>query len=271
MNNIILEKYKNLESLLKSYGKISVAFSGGVDSSFLVVAAKKILGKENVLAINLISSMQPKSEENYAKDFADKYDINLIRIPANEYSIHGFVENSKDRCYFCKHAIFSKVIEISKSNGFDIVADGTNSDDEGDYRPGMRALKELSVMSPLKEVGLTKSEIRALLKDMDVETYNKPSAACLASRVPYGTEITREILKQVELSEEYLKSLGFINHRVRYHGNLARIEVTENQFQLLIDNRLEIVKNIKSFGFIFVTCDLLGYTVGSHNLVLKEK
>lgn len=267
----IEKKYNRLEDLLKSYGSIAVAFSGGVDSSFLVIAAKKILGKKNLLAINLVSSMQPESEENYAKEFADKYDIDLIRIPADEYSIEGFVQNSKDRCYYCKHSIFSKVIEISKENGFKVVADGTNADDEGDYRPGMKALKELNVKSPLKEVELTKSEIRTLLKEMNVETYNKPSAACLASRVPYGTEITKEILKQVELSEEYLKSLGFVNHRVRYHGNLARIEVTENQFQLLIDNRLDIVKNLKSFGFIFVTCDLLGYTVGSHNLVLKEK
>lgn len=263
-------KYEDYKKKIKSYKKVAVAFSGGVDSSFLVVSAKEILGKENVLAINLMSSMQPESEENYAREFAEKYDINLIRLNANEYAIEGFVENSKDRCYYCKTTIFKTVIKTAKEKGFDVVVDGTNSDDEVDYRPGMRALKELNVRSPLKESGLTKIEIRTLLKKMNIETYNKPSAACLASRIPYGTRITREVLKQVELSEEFLKSIGFINHRVRYHGNLARIEVTEDQFRLLIEKRIEIVERLKSFGFIYVTCDLLGYTVGSHNLVLES-
>ncbi len=261
-------KENHLEEILKKYKKIVVAFSGGVDSSFLLVKGIETLGRQNVLAVNLISSMQPKREEDYAKNFAEKYKAHIIYLKADEYSIKEFVENSKDRCYFCKHAIFTKIIEESKKKGFNIICDGTNYDDLNDYRPGLRALKELNVKSPLKEAKLSKNEIRELSKKINIETWKKPSAACLASRVPYGTKISPEIMKKVELSEEFLRQLGFINHRVRYHGNIARIEINLEQIKLLLENREKIIKKFKEIGFLYVTMDLSGYTMGSQNLAI---
>lgn len=262
-------KYEVLLERLREKENICIAFSGGVDSTFLLKAAKIALG-ENVLAITVTSSMCPERELNEAKKFCDTLGVKHILIEADEYSIPEFIENGKERCYFCKRGIFTKVKAIAKENGFNFVADGSNKDDDNDYRPGMRALRELGVISPLKEAGLTKNEIREISKELNIETWDKPSMACLASRIPYGKEITREKLKKVELAEEFLLSKGFKQFRVRYYDELAKIEVLKEEISKIISISQEIIPKFKEIGFTYVTIDLEGFRTGSMNESIKD-
>lgn len=263
-----MEKYEVLLERLKEKENICIAFSGGVDSTFLLKAAKVALGK-NVLAITVASSMCPERELTEAKKFCDEIGVRHILIEADEYSVPEFVENDKERCYFCKKGIFTKVKGIAKENGFDFVADGSNKDDDNDYRPGMRALRELEVISPLREVGLTKKEIREISKELNIETWDKPSMACLASRIPYGKKITRDKIKKVELAEEFLLSKGFKQFRVRYYDELAKIEVLKEEICKAIDISEEIIGKFKEIGFTYITIDLEGFRTGSMNESLK--
>ncbi len=264
------EKFENLKKYLRELGSVCIAFSGGVDSTFLLAVASEVLN-DKAIAVTVHASMHTKREYNESVDFASKLGVNHIVIEANEYSIKEFVDNDKDRCYYCKRAIFTKIKEIALENETEYVADGTNVDDDNDYRPGMRALNELGVVSPLKMAGLTKQDIRDLSKQMNLLTWDKPSFACLASRIPYGMKITPEKLSMVEAAEEILIELGFRQFRVRHHGDIARIELPPDEIRDFInkENIDDVVERFKKIGFTYVTLDLEGYRMGSLNETIK--
>lgn len=260
------KKVEVLNSYLRDLGKVCIAFSAGIDSSFLLEAANRALNG-NVLAIMAKGAMMPQKEVQYGREFCKARDIRLIEIDANEFLVEAFVNNTPDRCYHCKHGIFSQILRVAKENGFDVVAEGTNSDDTHDYRPGKKALAELGVKSPLLECGFTKKEIRECAKEMAIEIWDKPSGACLATRVPTGEKVTLELLKRIETAEDILKSMGFRQVRVRAHNQLARIETSPDEIELLLraDIRSEVSKRIKEAGFRYVSADLEGYKTGNMN------
>jgi uncharacterized protein len=226
-----------------------------------------------VLAVTARSSTYPSRELEEAKELAKSFGANHEIIVSEELEVPGFSENPPERCYYCKKELFGKLVKMARERGFNFVLDGSNADDTGDFRPGMRAKDELGVISPLKEVGLTKAEIRALSQKMGLPTWNKPSFACLASRFPYGERITEEKLNRVEKAEDLLKELGFIQYRVRSHGDLARIEVSPEEIERFFEKSLreKVVAEFKKLGFVYVSLDLTGYRTGSMNEGLKEE
>lgn len=269
-----LSKYERLKSLLGEMGKVLVAFSGGVDSSFLLKVAVDVLG-ENVLAVIASSETYPEKERDEAVKLAGKLNVRHKIIQTKELDNPDFSNNPPERCYFCKIELFSKLRDIAETENIPYVLDGSNYEDISDFRPGAKAAEELGIRSPLKEVGLVKNEIRQLSKNFDLPTWDKPAMACLSSRFPYFTEIEPESLKQVALAEEYLRELGFNQVRVRHHGQIARIEIDSKEFQRIIDEdvRKKIIKNFKKFGFIYISLDLAGFRSGSMNepLNLEKK
>jgi pyridinium-3,5-biscarboxylic acid mononucleotide sulfurtransferase len=264
--NSIQLKFTKLKDILGKTGGIAVAFSGGVDSTFLLETAHNVLGRKT-LAVIARSSTYPAGEFRQAAGFVRKRRIPHEIIISEELDIKGFSQNPADRCYFCKRELLKKVKDTAKMHGIKYVADGSNADDAGDYRPGMRAVKELKVMSPLKQAGLTKQEIRLLSRKAGLPTWDKPAMACLASRFPYGNEITRKKLNIVEKAELALFSLGFKQVRVRHHGDIARIEVAGNEMQKILNKKLmkSIDTKLKKLGFKYVSLDLAGYRTGSMN------
>ncbi|WP_187695077.1 ATP-dependent sacrificial sulfur transferase LarE [Thermosediminibacter litoriperuensis] len=267
-----MEKLERLKSYIKNLGRVVVAFSGGVDSTFLLKVCLDVLGKENVLAVTARSSTYPAKELEEALKLVERLGANHEIIDSEELEIPGFSENPPERCYHCKRELFGKLVAMAREKGFNFVLDGSNMDDTGDFRPGMRAKDELGVLSPLKEVGLTKADIRALSREMGLPTWNKPSFACLASRFPYGERITAEKLGRVERAEALLRELGFYQYRVRSHGDLARIEVSPGEIDRFFDGALRerVVSGLKKLGFVYVSLDLAGYRTGSMNEELKE-
>lgn len=262
------QKEESLKEYIKNLGSLAVAFSGGVDSTYLAKIAHDVLG-DKMIAVTAESGSFPKRETGEAAHFCKEQGIRQIVVQTNELEIEGFKENPPDRCYICKTGIFTQLKEQAAELGIEYVADGSNVDDLGDYRPGLQALKELDVKSPLREAGMTKQEIRNLSQEHRLWTWNKPSAACLASRFAYGETITREKLGMVEQAEYFLNNYDFIQMRVRMHGeNLARIEVAPDELTRLLSLREEIAAKFKEIGFTYVTMDLLGYRVGSMNEVL---
>ncbi len=265
------EKYQALLECLKSYGKVAVAFSGGVDSTLLLAAAKEALG-DNAVALTARSCLNPERESKEAKEFCKKEGIRQFILDVGDSEIHSFQDNPPDRCYICKKALFTQFVELAQKNQISCVAEGSNMDDMGDYRPGMKAVEELDIKSPLRSAKLTKAEIRQLSKKMGLPTWEKPSFACLASRFPYGERITVEKLHRVEQAEEFLRSLGFRQFRVRIHGNLARIELLPEDISRMLDEtmRSQVMTALQNYGFSYVSLDLKGYRTGSMNEVLTQ-
>ena len=258
-------KLSALRKFFRLYGSAAIAFSGGVDSTFLLKVAHDELG-EKVLAVSAVSILSPKRETEAAAAFCKKEGIRLVTIQIDPLKIHGFKNNPENRCYICKKEIFSKIKSLALENGIYTVCDGSNADDTGDYRPGMQALAELGIKSPLQKSGFTKSEIRELSKEIGLPSWNKPSAACLASRFVYGEEITAEKLQMVENAEDFLSELGFWQKRVRIHGdNLARIEIMPEDFGKILNAKDEINNYFRSLGFKYVTLDIQGFRSGSMN------
>ncbi len=259
-------KLERLKSELFKMEKVIVAFSGGVDSSFLLKVAHEVLG-ENVLAVTAKSSTYPEREFNEAVKFAADYGIPHRVIISEELELEGFSENSLNRCYLCKQELFNKIRQLAIDEGYKFIAEGSNKDDLGDYRPGLQAVSELGIASPLRESGLSKNEIRLLSKEFGLKTWDKPSFACLSSRFPYGERITAQKLQMVDKAEQFLIDLGFKQIRVRHHGSVARIEVEDIDFDRLLDKQMRnvVYTRLKEFGYVHVALDLKGYRTGSMN------
>ena len=266
-------KLNELKSIILPLESAVVAYSGGVDSAFLLKTALDVLGPEQTLAVTAESPSYPVSELESAKALAEKLGAEFVRIKTDELSRPEYFPNPENRCYFCKSELFSKLEEIRQERGFRHVIEGSNTDDKSDYRPGSKAACEAGVKSPLQEAGLTKSEIRSLSKKAGLPTWDKPALACLASRIPYGERITEEKLLRIDRSESFLRAAGLRDVRVRHHGNIARIEAGGGDMQLLLEPefRAKTARRLKQLGFSYVTVDIEGYRTGSMNEELQKR
>jgi|SRR5665648_16937 len=262
-------KENQLIKRLKSFNKVLVAFSGGVDSTYLLVMAQESL-EENCKAVFARGPMISTHEEKETLAMVKDFNLSVEVIDLDILTLEGFRENTPNRCYFCKKELFETFLDYSKRFGYSIVIDGTNASDTKDYRPGRIALQELGVISPLLEVGLTKAEIRLLSKRRHLPTWNKPSMACLASRVPFGDTITAELLKRIAQAESILHDKGYLECRVRVHQDIARIEIPIDTFTAFLQNRTEITGSILKLGFKFIALDLMGLRSGSLNPTQQE-
>jgi pyridinium-3,5-biscarboxylic acid mononucleotide sulfurtransferase len=264
------EKKQRLVGILEACEALAVAFSGGVDSTFLLAVAKDVLG-EHVLAITATSAIHPRAESLAAAEIARSLGVAHRMVSSREMDLPEFVANPSNRCYVCKRHVMAEVVRIAAEMGISHVAHGVNVDDLSDFRPGLKAAEEMGVLAPLVEAGLTKAEIRTLSRRMGLATWNKPSMACLASRIPYGTAITPENLRMVEEAEVFLHGLGFGDCRVRHHGALARIELSRRDLKKVLTEpvRTAIVRRMHAIGFRYVTMDLEGYVMGSLNRALE--
>jgi uncharacterized protein (TIGR00268 family) len=272
MTDELNKKYEALKNYFAQLGSVAIAFSSGVDSTFMLKVAHDVLG-DKAVAVTVRSNLFPVREKTEAADFCKSQGIEHIFIDSDELEIPGFKENPKHRCYICKRAIFEAIIAVAREHGLSYVCEGSNLDDNGDYRPGLKAIAELGVKSPLRECNLWKAEIRTISKELGLPTWNKPSFACLASRFVYGELITAQKLNLVEKAEQLLLDLGFVQERVRVHsfgtgesnGTMARIEVATEDFPKLLENRQKIVSEFKTLGFNYISMDLQGYRTGSMN------
>jgi uncharacterized protein len=264
------DKLNILRYNIRQMQSVAVAYSGGVDSTFLLKVAHDELA-ENAVALTARSDIHTEREFRQAVEFAKRMGAKQVVIQSEELEIEGFSDNPPNRCYLCKKALFSKIGEWARQNSIRHVADGSNTDDLGDYRPGTQAAKELSVVSPLQEAGLNKDEIRTLSKELGLPTWDKPAFACLASRFPYGQKITREKLRQVDQGEQFLLDLGFRQVRVRHHGDGARLEVSADERDKFFDTALmdKVYEKFIRLGFPYVSLDLKGYRTGSMNEAMK--
>ncbi len=272
MEERLIQKYEALKEYLRKQESAAVAFSGGVDSTFLLKAAQEALG-DKVIAVTARSLSFPQRELREATGFARLHQIRHIIIVSEELDIDGFSNNPKNRCYICKSELFTKIKEVADQYGLNAVLEASNSDDNHDYRPGLIAVKELGILSPLRETGFTKEDIRLVSKELELPTWNKPSFAWLSSRFPYGESITPERLKMIDLAEQYLVDLGIWQVRVRFHNNLARIEVDEAGFSILMkpQTRDQVYKEFRKIGFTYVSLDLKEYRTGSMNETLTPQ
>ena len=265
MEKVLQEKTEALRTILAEMGGCVIGFSGGVDSTLLFAVAADVLGNRAV-AVTATSKTYPERELNEARLLAEHIGGRHLVIVSEELDIPEFRDNPRNRCYYCKKELFGKLREIADQEGLQYVLDGTNVDDAGDHRPGRTAAAELQVRSPLEEAAFTKQDIRDLSREMGLPTWDKPAFACLSSRFPYGTAITPERVDKVGLAEESLRGLGFRTLRVRYHGNVARIELGEQEFEQAIGIlRDDIIRLVKAAGFTYVALDLQGYRTGAMN------
>ena len=267
------EKYNSLQQILKELGKVVVAYSGGVDSTFLLKAAVDTLGAENVLPCIAKGPSLPQSQYARAIETAKNIGVNVQTVEPDELADAAYSANKADRCFHCKSHICKILLDIAKEKGFDNVVFGTNYDDLDDFRPGNRAMKAFGIRSPLAEAKLTKDDIRQLSRDLNLPTADMPASPCLASRISYGLEVTEQRLKQIEQAEDFLRSLGLVEFRVRHHDTIARIEVNPQDIDKVTTEpvRSQIVEKLKSLGFKFVTVDLQGFRSGSLNEPLSEE
>lgn len=271
MDQELLQKYEILKTYICELGSVAIAFSGGVDSTFLLKVAHDELG-DKVIAVTARSCSFPKRELEEAVAFCKQEDIEQVIVDSEELKIEGFRQNPTNRCYLCKHELFEKMLEVAKKHNLAFVAEGSNIDDNGDYRPGLQAVAELGIKSPLRYAKLTKSDIRKLSKSIGLPTWDKQSFACLSSRFVYGEIISEEKLHMVDQAEQLLLDMNFHQVRVRIHGTMARIEVLPEELERLIrpENRMRIVESFKRYGFSYVTVDMQGYRMGSMNETIKD-
>jgi len=270
--NTLTVKKEKLTARLKALQSVAVAFSGGVDSAFLAIMARQVLG-DRMVALKAVSPIHSGREHKAALQFAETFDLPLNVITTDEMGVTGFSKNPVDRCYLCKQYLMTLMAEQAAKMGFTHIAHGANLDDLDDYRPGFKAASELDIKAPLIDAGLTKAEIRHLSRDMGLPTWNRPSMACLASRIPYGVTLTKTVLEKVAQAEDYLYDLGLESCRVRHHGNLARIEVDPAEFPRLVTGpaRDGLIAALKELGYDHVCLDLEGYVQGSLNRALKKQ
>ncbi len=268
-NKLLLDKYGQLTEYLKSLGRVAVAFSGGVDSTFLLYAAKEALGDQAV-AVTASSCSFPERELKEAKAFCSEHGIQQLIVKSEELKIEGFSHNPENRCYLCKHDLFEKFRSVADERGIKEILEGSNLDDNGDYRPGLKAVAELNIKSPLRDIGFSKEQIRILSQYLGLPTWNKQSFACLASRFPYGEEITEKKLQMVDRAEQFLIDLGFNQLRVRIHGKIARIELAPSEFGHFMEEaiRIRVHEEFRRIGFDYTALDILGYRTGSMNETL---
>src|ERR687895_1941917 len=265
------KKLRELEEIISPYGSALVAFSGGVDSSLALAIAARALPRGRVLAVTSNNETYLPSELDLARGFAASLGVEHLVVNTRELNDPNYASNPANRCYFCKSTLYSDLAKIAAERGYSRVVDGANKDDEGDYRPGRKAAKELGVVSPLSLAGMGKTEVREGGKYLGLPGWDKPALACLSSRFPYRQEITPEKLAQVARAEEFLRSRGYGQVRVRHHGEIARLEVGPKEMERAFGEREEISAELKAAGFLYVTLDLVGYTAGSLNAVLKKK
>jgi len=264
------KRLEELESIVALHGSALVAFSGGVDSSLALAMSARALPKDKVLAVTSNNETYLPSELDLARDFAASLGVEHLVVNTRELDDPNYASNPTNRCYFCKSTLYSDLARIAGTQGYACVVDGANKDDEGDYRPGRKAAKELGVVSPLALAGVGKAEVRELARHLGLPTWDKPALACLSSRFPYGQEITLEKLAQVARAEEFMRSRGYRQVRVRHHGEIARLEVGSGEMERAFAEREEISAELKTAGFLYVTLDLAGYTSGSLNAVLGQ-
>jgi uncharacterized protein len=264
----LVNKQKRLREILEEMERVAVAYSGGVDSTLLLKLAYDSLGDERVVALTAVSPSLPARELEEAQAIAIGMGVRHALIDSHEAEDPGYLANTPNRCYFCKSNVYDELIDYAQREGYGAIVDGTNADDVDDHRPGRRAARELGVRSPLQEAGLTKAEIRNLAHALELPNWNKPSAACLSSRIPYGTPITLEMLSQVERAELVFKEMDFGQLRVRHHDDLARIEVDPDDFEEVLAARDQIVEELQALGYTYVTLDLAGFRSGSMNEAL---
>ena len=272
-NTRLQEKQQLLLDELRTFARVIIAYSGGVDSAFLLRASLEAVGPENVLAVIGVSPSYPSREYTEAISLAETLGAQYRVIHTEEIQDARYAANPNNRCYYCKHDLFTRIIQLAEEEGYTAVLDGNNADDIGDWRPGQQAARELGVRSPLIEVGMTKADIRDLSRVYGLPTWNKPASACLASRIPYGTRITPETLQTVEQAENALRDLRFAQVRVRHHDTVARIEVAPDEIARLIDPQLRetVVQQLRALGYQFITLDLQGYRMGSFNEALSSE
>jgi len=269
----VKDKYESLRRILKELGRVAIAYSGGVDSSFLLKAAVDTLGSENVLACISLGPAEPAAMHERAREIAGAIGVELMVVEAGEMDDPDFTSNRADRCFHCKSRLCRTLLDVAKERGFPHVVFGTNHDDLDDFRPGNKAMKIFGIRSPLAEAGLTKNEIRELSRQAGLPTADQPASPCLASRIPYGLEITEQRLRQIDRAEGVLRSLGFVECRVRHHDTIARIEVRSQDVARLMAKpvRSTVVEQLKALGFRYVTADLQGFRSGSLNESLSDE